>query len=65
MWEPVVYEVLLRLYGLGLWPNGSIRGWPTKVITEMTLKEEMKVIYNSLKSFRGEKSPWKHLSEVL
>ena len=24
---PVVYEELLRLYGLGLWLNGPIRGW--------------------------------------
>ena len=32
---------------------------------EMALKEEMKVIYNSLKSFRGEKSPRKHPSEVV
>ena len=31
----------------------------------MTLKEEMKVIYDSPKSFRGEKSPRKHLSEVV
>ena len=32
---------------------------------EMALKEEMKVIYNSPKSFRGEKSPRKHPSEVV
>ena len=32
---------------------------------EMTLKEEMKVIYDSPKSFQGEKSPRKHLSEMI
>ena len=26
MWGPVVYEALLRLYGLSLWPNDPIRG---------------------------------------
>ena len=26
LWGPVVYEVLLKLYGQGLWPNGPIRG---------------------------------------
>ena len=31
----------------------------------MTLKEEMKVIYDSFKSFRDEKSPQKYLSEVV
>ena len=31
----------------------------------MALKEEMKVIYDSPKSFRGEKSPGKDLSEVV
>ena len=52
-------------------PNGPIRGcylvrgWSIKVIMEMTLKEEMKVIYDSLKSFQGEKSPRKHLFEVV
>ena len=39
--------------------------WSTKVITEMTLKKEMKVIYDSPKSFRGEKSPRKHLFKVV
>ena len=39
--------------------------WSTKVITEMTLKKEMKVIYDSSKSFRGEKSPRKHLFKVV
>ena len=37
-----------------------IRGWSTKVITEMTWKEEIKVIYNNPKYFRGEKSPLKY-----
>ena len=32
---------------------------------EMALKEEMKVIYDSPKSFQGEKSPQKHPSEVV
>ena len=42
-------RVLLRLYGMGLRPNDQIRGhwqargWPAKVITGMTLKEELKV----------------------
>ena len=31
----------------------------------MALKEEMKVIYDSPKSIQGEKSPRKHLSEVV
>ena len=31
----------------------------------MALKEEMKVIYDSPKSFQGEKSPQKHSSEVV
>ena len=39
--------------------------WSAKVITEMTLKKEMKVIYDSPKSFRGEKSPRKHLFKVV
>ena len=36
-----------------------------KVITKMALKEEMKVIYDSPKSFQGEKLPRKHPSEVV
>ena len=36
-----------------------------KVITEMALKEEMKVIYDSPKFFQCEKSPQKHLSKVV
>ena len=31
----------------------------------MALEEEMKVIYNNPKSFRGEKSPRKRLSKVI
>ena len=31
----------------------------------MALEEEMKVIYDSPKSFRGEKSPRKHPSKVV
>ena len=26
LWGPVVYEVLLKLYGQDLWPNSPIRG---------------------------------------
>ena len=37
----------------------------TKVITEMAWKEEVKVIYDSPKYFRGEKSPQKYESEVI
>ena len=53
MWRPVISGVLLRLYGLDLWPNDPIqgckqvRGWSTKVVTEISLKEELKVIYES------------------
>ena len=32
---------------------------------EMALKEEMKVIYDSPKPIRGEKSPRKHLFKVV
>ena len=51
MWVPVISGVLLRLYELGLWPNDPIRGclqvqgWSTKVVTETSLKEELKVTY--------------------
>ena len=31
----------------------------------MTWKEEVKVIYDSPKNFRGEKSSWKYESEVI
>ena len=71
MWGPVVSRVLLRLYGLGLWPNDPIRGCKqvqgrlTKVVMEIALKEGMKTIYGSPKFIRGEKSPRKHLSEVV
>ena len=53
MWGPVFSKVLLRLYGLGLWPNDlirgclQVRGWSVKVVTEISLKEELKVIYES------------------
>ena len=49
MWGPVISGVLLRLYGMGLRPNDPIRGhwqvrgWSTKVITGVVLKEELKV----------------------
>ena len=58
----VVFGVLFRLNGLGLWPNDPvqgrrhIRGWSTKVEVEMALQEELKVIYNKPKPIRGEKS---------
>ena len=63
MWGSVISEVLLRLYGLSLWPNNPIqgclqvRGWSVKVVTEISLKEELKVIYDRPKPIRGEKSP--------
>ena len=63
MWGPVISEVLLRLYGLGLWPNDPIwgclqvRGWSVKVVTEISLKEELKVIYES-QIYPRWKSPW-------
>ena len=47
------------------WPNGPIRGWSTKVITGMTWKKEIKLIYDSPKYVRGEKSPWKYISKVI
>ena len=53
MWRPVFSGVLLRLYGLDLWPNDPIQGcqqvqgWSTKVVTKISLKEELKVIYES------------------
>ena len=71
MWGPVISGVLLRPYGLGLWPNDLIRGcsqvqeWSTKVVTEIALKEGPKIVYGSPKSIRGEKSHRKHLSEVV
>ena len=52
MWGPVISGVLFRLNGLGLWPidlvQGCryIQGWSTKVEVEMTLQEELKVIYD-------------------
>ena len=36
-----------------------------RLVTETALKEEMKVIYDSPKSIRSEKSPRKHLSKVV
>ena len=53
LWGPIIFGVLLRLYGLGLWPNDlirecyQVRGRSTKVVTEIALKEELKVIYES------------------
>ena len=50
LWEPVISGVLLRLYGMGLRPNDPIRGywqvwgWSVKVIMEVALTEELKVI---------------------
>ena len=50
LWGPVISGVLLRLYGMGLRPNDPIRGywqvrgWSVKVITGVTLTEELKVI---------------------
>ena len=45
--------------------DANIRGRSTKSVMKMVLKEEMKVIYGGPKSFRGERSPRKHLSEVV
>ena len=62
MWGPVISGVLFRLNGQGLWPNDPVRGRrhvqgrSTKVEAEMTLQEELKVIYDRLKPIRGEKS---------
>ena len=54
-----------RAYGpMAQWPN-PVRGWSTKIITGMTWKEEIKVIYDSPKYFQGEKSPQKYKSEVI
>ena len=63
MWGPVASGVLFRLNGLGTWSNDPvrrrrhIRGRSTKVELEITLQEELKVIYNRPKPIRGEKSP--------
>ena len=71
LWGPIISRVLFRLNGPGLWPNDLvrrhkyIRGRSTKVEVEMTLQEELKGIYDRSKSIRGEKSPRKHLSEVV
>ena len=54
MWGPIVYKVLLSLYGLGLWPNGPIRGRSDKVIMGMIWEEEIKVVYDSPKYVREE-----------
>ena len=62
MWGPIISGVLFRLNGLGLWPNDPIRGRrhvqgrSTKVEAEMTLQEELKVIYDRPKPIQGEKS---------
>ena len=63
MWGPVISGVLLRPYGLGLWPNDLIQGcslvqeWSTKVVIEIALKEGLKIIYGSPKSIRGGLKP--------
>ena len=63
MWGPVVSGVLLRLNGLGLWPNDPIQGrcqirrQSTKVVVEMALQEELKVIYDRPKPIRGGLKP--------
>ena len=52
VWGPVVSGVLCGLNRLGLWPIDPIqgcrhiRGWSTKVEVEMTLQEELKVVYD-------------------
>ena len=71
MWGPIISRVLFRLNGPGLWSNDSVRGHKyirgrsTKVEMEMTLQEELKCIYDRSKPIQGEKSPRKHLSEVV
>ena len=71
MWGPIISRVLFRLNGPGLWSNDSVRGHKyirgrsTKVEVKMTLQEELNGIYNRSKPIRGEKSPRKHLSEVV
>ena len=56
---PVISGVLFILNGLDLWPINPvrgcrhIRGWSTKVKVEMTLQEELKVIYDRPKPIRG------------
>ena len=63
MWGPITSGVLLGINGLGLWPNDPVRGCKhirgrsTKVELEITLQEELKVIYNRPKSIRGGMSP--------
>ena len=63
MWGPVIFGVLFGLNRLGLWPIDPvrgcrhIRGWSTKVEVEMTLQEELKVVYDRPKPVRGEKLP--------
>ena len=61
LWGPVASGVLFILNRLGLWPNDPvrgrrhIRGRSTKVEMEITLQEELKIIYNRPKP--GLKSP--------
>ena len=63
LWGSVISGVLFGLNGLGLWPIEPIWGcrhiWgrSTKVEVEMTLQEELKVIYDRPKPIWGEKSP--------
>ena len=63
MWGLVISRVLFGLNGLGLWSIDlvrgcrHIRGRSTKVEIEITLQEELKVIYDRPKPIRGEKSP--------
>ena len=63
LWGPVIFGVLFRLNGLGLWPIDPVRGCrhirgrSTKVEVEMALQEELKVIYDRSKPIRGENSP--------
>ena len=71
MWGPIISRVLFRLNEPGLWPNDLVRGHKyirgrsIKVEVEITLQEELKGIYDRSKPIRGEKSPRKHLSEVV
>ena len=63
MWGQIIPRVLFRLNGPGLWPNDPIRGHKyirrrlTKVEVKMTLREELKGVYDRSKPIRGEKSP--------
>ena len=59
---PVISRILFKLNGLSLWPIDPVRGCrhirgrSTNVEVEMTLQEELRVIYDRPKLIRGERS---------